>query len=172
MQGRQDTSGVHVWLVLGKAFRALAAHAGESLKPEADRPRRLGFPCARSAAPQGTVAGQYDWTQSMAYAPDRSVSRSIGWRRQRFVKRKNTDDRRVRLVEPHGERARALHHQDLFGNTRPAMEEAAGVLSNEERRMLLRLLKKTGKRAGTMKVDSLDRSRPRRFCVREQSQRG
>ena len=27
----QDTSGVHVWLVLGKAFRALAAHAGESL---------------------------------------------------------------------------------------------------------------------------------------------
>src|SRR5436305_8002666 len=27
----QDTSGVHVWLVLGKAFRALAAHAEESL---------------------------------------------------------------------------------------------------------------------------------------------
>src|SRR6266550_7208991 len=27
----QDTSGVHVLLVLGKAFRALAAHAEESL---------------------------------------------------------------------------------------------------------------------------------------------
>ena len=28
----QDTSGVHVWLVLGKAFQALAAHAQGSLK--------------------------------------------------------------------------------------------------------------------------------------------
>jgi len=28
----QDTSGVHVWLVLGKAFQALAAHAHEGLK--------------------------------------------------------------------------------------------------------------------------------------------
>ena len=27
----QDTSGVHVWLVLGKAFRALATRAEESL---------------------------------------------------------------------------------------------------------------------------------------------
>src|SRR5260370_2519695 len=27
----QDTSGVHVWLVLAKAFRALGAHAEESL---------------------------------------------------------------------------------------------------------------------------------------------
>src|ERR1700738_1993627 len=27
----QDTSGVHVWLVLGKAFQALAARAQESL---------------------------------------------------------------------------------------------------------------------------------------------
>src|SRR5258708_26782992 len=27
----QDTSGVHVWLVLAKAFRALADHAEESL---------------------------------------------------------------------------------------------------------------------------------------------
>src|SRR6266481_5719810 len=27
----QDTSGVHVWLVLGKAFQAMAARAAESL---------------------------------------------------------------------------------------------------------------------------------------------
>src|SRR5437660_1909408 len=31
MQRKEDTSGVHVWLVLSKAFRALAAHAGKSL---------------------------------------------------------------------------------------------------------------------------------------------
>ena len=32
MQRNEDTSGVHVWLVLSKAFRALAAQAGNSLK--------------------------------------------------------------------------------------------------------------------------------------------
>jgi hypothetical protein len=35
----QDTSGVHLWLVLGKAFQALAAHARESLKRQARWPR-------------------------------------------------------------------------------------------------------------------------------------
>src|SRR6202158_6645199 len=46
---------------------------------EPGRPRRLGFPCARSAAPQGTVAGQYDWSQSMAHARiDQCRGRSAG----------------------------------------------------------------------------------------------
>ena len=31
MQRKEDTSGIHVLLVLSKAFRALAAHAGNSL---------------------------------------------------------------------------------------------------------------------------------------------
>jgi MarR family transcriptional regulator, 2-MHQ and catechol-resistance regulon repressor len=31
MQEMEDTSGVHLWLVLVKAFRALAVHAEESL---------------------------------------------------------------------------------------------------------------------------------------------
>src|SRR5258705_531395 len=60
-----------------------------------------------------------------------------------LVKRKNTDDRRVRLVEltPKG---RALITK-TFREHAAAMEEAAGVLSKEERLMLLRLLKKLGK---------------------------
>jgi hypothetical protein len=64
----QDTSGVHVWLVLVKAFHARGGSCGGELEPEPDRPRRLVFLCARSAAPQGTAAGQYDWSQSMATA--------------------------------------------------------------------------------------------------------
>src|SRR5713101_1517707 len=32
---------------------------GGELEPEPDGPRRLGFPCARSAAPHGIVAGQH-----------------------------------------------------------------------------------------------------------------
>jgi MarR family 2-MHQ and catechol resistance regulon transcriptional repressor len=59
------------------------------------------------------------------------------------VKRKNTDDRRVRLVEltPKG---RALVTK-TFREHAAAMEEAATVLSKEERLLLLRLLKKLGK---------------------------
>jgi len=61
-----------------------------------------------------------------------------------LVKRKNTDDRRVRLVELTPQRTRALSVR-LFRETRgPAMEDVAGVLSKEERLDLMRLLKKIG----------------------------
>ena len=59
------------------------------------------------------------------------------------MKRKNTDDRRVRLVELTA-KGRALNTK-TFREHATAMEEAAGVLSKEERLMLLRLLKKPGK---------------------------
>ena len=60
-----------------------------------------------------------------------------------LVRRKRTDDRRVRLVEltPKG---RALIAK-TFRVHAAAMEEVAGVLSKEERLILLRLLKKLGK---------------------------
>jgi DNA-binding MarR family transcriptional regulator len=58
------------------------------------------------------------------------------------VKRRNTDDRRVRLVELTA-KGRALITK-TFREHEEAMEEAAGVLSTEERLMLLRLLKKLG----------------------------
>ena len=60
-----------------------------------------------------------------------------------LVKRKNTDDRRVRLVELTA-KGRALIIK-IFREHAAAMEEAAGALSKEERLLLLRLLKKLGK---------------------------
>jgi len=64
--------------------------------------------------------------------------------KKKFVRRKSTSgDRRVRLVEltPKG---RALI-AETFWEHAAAMETATGVLSKEERLMLLRLLKKLGK---------------------------
>jgi len=58
------------------------------------------------------------------------------------VKRTSTDDRRVRLVEL-TVKGRALITKTIREHA-AAMEEAAGVLSKEERLMLLRLLKKLG----------------------------
>ena len=59
------------------------------------------------------------------------------------MKRTSTDDRRVRLVEL-TVKGRALITK-TFRDHAAAMEEAASVLSKDERLMLLRLLKKLGK---------------------------
>lgn len=63
--------------------------------------------------------------------------------RKALVKRKNTDDRRVRLVELTA-KGRALVTK-TFREHAAAMERHAGLLSKEERLTLLRLLKKLGK---------------------------
>src|SRR5712671_6535247 len=138
----QDTSGVHVWLVLGKAFQALAARAEESLNlsqtglGDSDF-RVLEVLLHKGPLPVNTIGPKVWLTPgSISVAVDRLEKKAL-------VKRKNTDDRRVRLVEltPKG---RVLITK-TFREHANAMEEAAGVLSKEERLILLRLLKKLGK---------------------------
>lgn len=138
----EDTSGVHVWLVLAKAFRALAAHAQESVNlsgaglGDSDF-RVLEVLLHKGPLPVNTIGPKVWLTPgSISVAIDRLERRAL-------VKRKNTDDRRVRLVEltPKG---RALITK-TFRVHAAAMEEAVRVLSKDERLMLLRLLKKLGK---------------------------
>src|SRR6202051_2732066 len=138
----QDTSGVHVWLVLAKAFRALMAHSVESLNlsrtglGDSDF-RVLEALLHKGPLPVNTIGPKVWLTPgSISVAVDRLEKKAL-------VKRKNTDDRRVRLVEltPKG---RALISK-IFRNHVVAMEEAAAVLSKDERLILLRLLKKLGK---------------------------
>src|SRR5256884_3924052 len=138
----KDTSGVHVWLVLGKAFRALAAHAEESLNlgrtglGDSDF-RVLEALLHKGPLPVNTIGPKVWLTPgSISVAVDRLEKAAL-------VKRKNTDDRRVRLVELTA-KGRALIGK-TFREHAAAMEEAAGVLSKEERQTLLRLLKKLGK---------------------------
>src|SRR5437660_5882982 len=138
----QDTSRVHVWLVLGKAFRALAAHAAESLNlgrtglGDSDF-RVLEALLHKGPLPVNTIGPKVWLTPgSISVAVDRLEKAAL-------VKRKNTDDRRVRLVELTA-KGRALITK-AFREHASAMEEAAGILSKEERRILLRLLKKLGK---------------------------
>jgi MarR family 2-MHQ and catechol resistance regulon transcriptional repressor len=138
----QDTSGVHVWLVLGKAFRALAAHAEESLNlsrtglGDSDF-RVLEVLLHKGPLPVNTIGPKVWLTPgSISVAVDRLEKKAL-------VKRKNTEDRRVRLVELTA-KGRALITK-TFREHAAAMEQAAGVLSKEERLILLRLLKKLGK---------------------------
>jgi MarR family transcriptional regulator, 2-MHQ and catechol-resistance regulon repressor len=138
----QDTSGVHVWLVFMKAFHALAARAQESLNlSESDLGssdfRVLEVLLHKGPLPVNTIGPKVWLTPgSISVAVDRLEKRTL-------VTRKNTDDRRVRLVEltPKGRTVITKISREHAA----AMEEVVGILSKEERLMLLRLLKKVGK---------------------------
>src|SRR5437870_9176770 len=137
---RQDSTGVHVWLVFMKAFQALFPHAAQSIERtdlgDSDF-RVVEVLLHKGPLPVNTIGPKVWLTPgSISVAVDRLEKTAL-------VKRKNTEDRRVRLVEltPKG---RALITK-TFRDHAAAMEEAAGVLSKEERMMLLRLLKKLGK---------------------------
>ena len=142
MQSMQDTSGVHVWLVLWKAFRALTAQAEASLNlsetglGESDF-RVLEVLLHKGPLPVNTIGPKVWLTPgSISVAVDRLEKTAL-------VKRKNTSDRRVRLVELTA-KGRALITK-TFREHAAAMEQVAAVLSKEERLILLRLLKKLGK---------------------------
>ena len=140
----QDTSGVHVWLVLGKAFRALATRAEETLNLGDtglgdSEFRVLEVLLHRGSLPVNTIGPKVWLTPgSISVAVDRLEKKAL-------VKRRNTDDRRVRLVELTA-KGRALITR-TFREHAAAMEVAAGILSKEERLVLLQLLKKLGKSA-------------------------
>jgi MarR family transcriptional regulator, 2-MHQ and catechol-resistance regulon repressor len=139
----QDSSGVHVWLVLMKAFQALMPHAEESIKRtelgDSDF-RVLEALLHKGPLPVNTI-GPKVWltTGSISVAVDRLVRKGL-------VSRKDhPNDRRVRQVEltPKG---LALITRG-FREHATAMEDAVSVLSQKERLTLLRLLKKLGKHA-------------------------
>ncbi len=139
----QDSSGVHVWLILMKAFQALMPHAEESIKQTGlgdSEFRILEVLLHKGPLPVNTV-GPLVWLTpgSISVAVDRLVTKGL------VTRKGHADDRRVRTVEltPKG---RALITRG-FQEHAEAMEEAARVLSTAERLTLLRLLKKLGKDA-------------------------
>jgi len=140
---RPDTTGVHVWLVLAKAFQALRPHAEDSIKQtdlgDSDF-RVLEALLHKGPLPVNTVGPKVWLTPgSISVAVDRLVEKGL-------VSRKNhPDDRRVRRVEltPKGRALITLG----FREHAAAMEDTVTVLSKNERLTLLRLLKKLGKHA-------------------------
>jgi MarR family 2-MHQ and catechol resistance regulon transcriptional repressor len=139
----QDSSGVHVWLVLMKAFQALTPHAEESIKEtelgDSDF-RVLEVLLHKGPLPVNTVGPKVWLTPgSISVAVDRLVKKGL-------VSRKgHAGDRRVRRVELTA-KGRALIIRG-FREHAAAMETAVSVLSKSERLTLLRLLKKLGKHA-------------------------
>ena len=139
----QDTSGVHVWLVLMKAFQAVMPHAAESIERtelgDSDF-RVLEALLHKGPLPVNTVGPKVWLTPgSISVAVDRLVKKGL-------VSRKDhPGDRRVRQVELTA-KGRALITRG-FKEHAAAMETVISVLSKNERLTLLRLLRKLGKHA-------------------------
>jgi MarR family 2-MHQ and catechol resistance regulon transcriptional repressor len=143
----QDSSGIHVWLVLMKTFQALMPRAAESIAQtelgDSDF-RILEALLHKGPLPVNTIGPKVWLTPgSISVAVDRLVKKGL-------VSRKDhPGDRRVRRVEltPTG---RALITRG-FREHAAAMEAAASVLPKNERLALLRLLKKLGKHAAEIR---------------------
>lgn len=140
---KEDSSGIHLWLIILKAFDALAAHAGESIKRTDlgdSEFRVLELLHHKGPLPVNTIGPKVWLTPgSISVAVDRLVNKGLVSRKEQ------ADDRRVRRVEltPKG---RALITRGFREHTAD-MERVMSVLSANERLTLLRLLKKLGKHA-------------------------
>jgi MarR family 2-MHQ and catechol resistance regulon transcriptional repressor len=134
------TSGVHVWLVLMKAHRALSRVAKRSIEPSGLGESDFAvLEVLLSKGPQkvNDIGRRVDLTSgSITTAVDRLEDRGL-------VARELDDaDRRSRIVRltPAG-RARI---GKVFADHAAALEEAASALSKSERKSLISLLKKLG----------------------------
>ncbi len=139
----EDTSGVHVWLVIWKAYAALSKHALRQIETLG-----LGFSefgvlevlLAKGPQPVNVIGPKVGLTSgSISVAVDRLAARGLVRRSE------NAADRRVCLVELTGE-GRAVIVPG-FAAHREAMETASASLTAAERDTLLRLLKTLGKGA-------------------------
>lgn len=148
----ETPTGVHTWLVLWKATRAVEAHAFQSIERTGLCASDFGVLEAllhKGPLPVNVVGRKLRLTTgSSTAAVDRLVRRGL-------VKRQNhPQDRRVRLVAltPLG---RQLIEPAFTGHAAD-LEAVAGVLTPDERTMLVSLLCKLGRAAEAGSTASFD----------------
>jgi MarR family 2-MHQ and catechol resistance regulon transcriptional repressor len=137
------TSGVHLWLVLWKAMRAVEAHARKSI---ASQPicgsdfAVLEALLHKGPLPVNVIGRKVLLTSgSITAAVDRLES-------QRLVERRpHPSDRRARVVRLTSAGRRLI--AGVFAEHERDMERAASSLSASERATIIRLLKKLGRNA-------------------------
>jgi MarR family 2-MHQ and catechol resistance regulon transcriptional repressor len=134
------SSGVHLWLVLMKAHRALGRHAARSIEPSGLGTSDFAvLEVLFSKGPQkvNDIGRRVDLTSgAITTAVDRLEGRGL------VVRKLDEADRRTRIVclTPVGR----AHIAEVFADHAAALEVAAGGLSKPERKTLVALLKKLG----------------------------
>jgi MarR family transcriptional regulator, 2-MHQ and catechol-resistance regulon repressor len=143
----QTVSGVHIWLILLKAFHSIAACSSRQLRcsglGDSDF-RVLEVLLHKGALPVNTIGPKVFLTPgSISIAVDRLYEKGL-------VSRVGSEtDRRVRVVDL-TQKGRTLIKR-VFAEHAKSMEEIAEVLTESERVRLIEALKKLGKRAATNK---------------------
>lgn len=140
---KQNHAGIHVWLILMKAFQSLMPHAQKSISRtglgDSDF-RVLEALLHKGPLPVNTIGPKVWLTPgSISIAVDRLVRKGL------VVRKEQPADRRVRRVEL-TRKGRTLIAA-TFRKHAAAMEKVVNVLSKRERTALLRILKKLGKEA-------------------------
>jgi MarR family 2-MHQ and catechol resistance regulon transcriptional repressor len=138
-----DASGTHVWLVLGKAFRALRRHAERSLEGIdmcLSDFAILELLLNRGPQPVNTIGQRIELTSG-------SVTTAVDRLEERGLVRRGHDptDRRARVVSLTPEGKKCIGK--IFGRHKEAMDRAAEGLSKPEREALIELIKKLGRSA-------------------------
>jgi MarR family 2-MHQ and catechol resistance regulon transcriptional repressor len=147
----KGSSGVHLWLILWKAFAALQQHALKSIE-------QLGLGYSdfgvlevvlhKGPTPVNTIGEKINLTSgSISVAVDRLEERGL------VERRLDPADRRARVV--HLTAAGRKLIERAFGCHAAAMERAASGLSETERELAIGLLRKLGKAAVEL-TDSTD----------------
>jgi MarR family 2-MHQ and catechol resistance regulon transcriptional repressor len=135
-----DLSGTHVWLILWRAANAVETHANRHIESFGFCASDFGILEAlmhKGAMPVNTVGKKILLTSgSITSAIDRLERK--GYVRREFAAK----DRRARIVEltPQGRR----FIEAAFAKHEIEIERAVTVLNANERKMLIRLLKKLG----------------------------
>ena len=143
-----DSSGTHVWLVLMKAHRSLQRLAIQSIETSGVGLSDFGVMemlLHKGPQPVNEIGRAIDLTSgAITTAVDRLESRGL------VVRRAHATDRRARVVAltPQGR----AHASAVFGSHKAVMDAAAKALSESERAILVRLLKKLGVSAANATV--------------------
>ena len=138
-----DSSGIHLWLVLMKAYRTLERHARCSIEPSglgSSEFAILELLLHRGQQPVNAIGRRVDLTSgAITSAVDRLEVQGL------VVRAADAEDRRTRFVSltPKGT---ALIRK-VFGVHKRAMEGATSGLTAAERESLINLIKKLGRAA-------------------------
>ena len=151
----QDSTGVHLWLVLMKAFQSLFPHAEESIRRtelgDSDF-RVLEVLLHKGPLPVNVIGPKVNLTPgSISVAVDRLLARG-------FVSRtESSEDRRVRVVAltPRGKSVIT----PIFLAHVETMEKVFAGLSRHELRQLEQQLKHVGKQAESLFDRSVTKAR-------------
>jgi MarR family transcriptional regulator, 2-MHQ and catechol-resistance regulon repressor len=145
----EDIHGVHVWLIVMKAFHAVAAYAGRSSRQsglgDSDF-RVLEALLHKGPLPVNTIGPKVFLTPgSISTAVDRLYERGL------VTRTEDKTDRRVRVVDltPKGRRL----IERIFTEHAEHLEKLAEVLTPAERVQLIKALKKLGKQAAAPITD-------------------